>query len=451
MMTRFRRQAGWLALIVVFSTLFSACEKEAVPGPVSQARTYDSEAVQQWIDLVLIVAKETTGAQPPVVARANAYIGLALYEALLPGMPDHQSMQGQVNDLEPGSIPALEAGDYHWGIVANALLADMVGSCYSNAPADRKPEMEALEEQLHQQYLNEGVAADVAERSVRRGRDVALAMIEYANSDGQANCFNTNFPTSPYPSGTGLWLPTPPFFMFPLQPSWGDVRPFYSPNVSEQQPPPHHPFSTEPGTPFYEEMMEVYNTVQNLSPEQERIARFWSDDPGKSYTPPGHSLAILNIVLRQENADLEVAAEAFAQLGMAVHDAFISCWYTKYRYNLIRPITVIHQQVDLGFSIPLLTPPFPEYTSGHSVNSGAAAAVLTLLFGENYAYTDDSQEYRLDIDGSARSYNSFYEFANEAAISRLYGGIHYRQAIDEGVAQGLGIGENIHSRLNWRK
>ena len=128
---------------------------------------------------------------------------------------------------------------------------------------------------------------------------------------------------------------------------------------------------------------------------------------------------------------------------MGIHDAFISCWKAKYFYNLIRPITYIHEHIDDTWSIPLATPPFPEYTSGHSVQSGATAEILTDLFGENYSFVDSTHVNRTDIDGSPRSFNSFYEFADEAAISRLYGGIHYRAAIDIGVEQGIKVGENI--------
>ena len=148
-------------------------------------------------------------------------------------------------------------------------------------------------------------------------------------------------------------------------------------------------------------------------------------------------------ILASEKANLARAAEVYAKLGMGVHDAFVSCWKTKYETNLIRPITYIHEYIDDSWTNPLPTPPFPEYTSGHSVQSGATAQILTDLLGENYAFVDRTHITRTDIDGSARSFSSFYEFADEAAISRLYGGIHYRAAIELGVEQGIEIGKNI--------
>jgi hypothetical protein len=220
-------------------------------------------------------------------------------------------------------------------------------------------------------------------------------------------------------------------------------------NVNGALPAPPPAFSTDPSSAFWLEAKEMYDAVENLSADQLTIAQYWSDDPGLTATPPGHSLSIALQVLVQENADLGLAAETLAKLGMAVHDAFISCWNAKYTYNLVRPITYILAEIDAGFTTPLTTPPFPEYTSGHSVQSGAASKVLTDLFGENYAFTDKTHEARVDIDGSPRSFASFYEFAEEAAISRLYGGIHYRSAIEIGVDQGVIIGGNI-SALNFK-
>ena len=182
----------------------------------------------------------------------------------------------------------------------------------------------------------------------------------------------------------------------------------------------------------------MYQTVNDLTPEQLAIATYWSDDPGTTATPPGHSLSILRQVLAAQDSSLADAAEVTARLGLAVCDAFIACWRTKYQYNLLRPITYVREHVDPGWGdpLPLTTPPFPEYTSGHSVQSGAAAEVLTAFFGP-VAFTDRTHDGR---GLPARSFASFREAADEAAISRLYGGIHFRSAIDLGLAQGRCIG-----------
>jgi len=284
----------------------------------------------------------------------------------------------------------------------------------------------------------------VINRSVAHGRSVGNALLTFANSDGQEECYKSNFPASyQVPVGEGLWEPTSPSTPIPLQPYWGDVRPFMVGNVDALLPVPPPAYSTDPSSAFYLEAMEVYEAVQNLTPEQKVIAEFWSDDPGNIATPPGHSYSIMMQILTDEGADLARTAVVYAKLGMGVHDAFVSCWNAKYHYNLVRPITYIHEYIDPAWTLPLSTPPFPEYTSGHSVQSGSTDQILTDLFGDNYAFVDRTHVDRTDIDGSPRSFDSFYDFADEAAISRLYGGIHYRAAIDIGVEQGIEIGKNI--------
>ena len=183
----------------------------------------------------------------------------------------------------------------------------------------------------------------------------------------------------------------------------------------------------------------------SLSPEEVIIAKFWSDDPGKTATPAGHSISIMKQACIMENVKLDLLALTYAQTGMAVHDAFICCWKVKYTDNYVRPVTVIRDLIDPNWLPLLTTPPFPEFVSGHSAQSGAACAVLTELFGTDYAFTDNTHQNRTDIDGSPRTFASFEAFAMEAAISRFYGGIHYVEAIQKGLPMGVSVGMNIHN------
>lgn len=436
-------------LICLLASLLTAChddEFDLSPATHNANRTeaYSAEVVTQWVDLLLILTREAPGFTPPVAARAFGYTGLALYESVRPGMSGYRSMAGQVNGLTEEMLPLAEDKEYHWGAVANATLATIIRNCYNNASAQNLNSIDELEDRFVNEIFKVNVSQEILERSVAFGKNMGEAIVDYALSDGQELCYENNFPTSFIPAiGVGLWEPTPPAFQRALQPYWGNVRPFLTQNVNGTLPPPPPAFSTKNSSPFWQETLEVYNTIQTLNPEQQIIADFWSDDPGKTATPPGHSMAILNQILERENANLAFAAQAFAKMGMGLHDAFISCWNAKYTYNLIRPITVIHQHIDPDFDIPLNTPPFPEYPSGHSVQSGAAAQILTELFGNQYTFTDHTHETRSDIDGKPRSYSSFEDFAEEAAISRLYGGIHYRSAIELGVIQGKQVGSNI--------
>jgi membrane-associated phospholipid phosphatase len=192
-------------------------------------------------------------------------------------------------------------------------------------------------------------------------------------------------------------------------------------------------YSEDKTSPFYAEALEVYRRGKNLSAEERAIARFWSDDPMLSPTPPGHWISIALQIIEHDKPDLEKSVDVLARLGVVLADAFIGCWEAKFQYDLLRPVTYIRRLIDPKWEPLLITPPFPEYPSGHSTQSAAAAAVLTKLFGENFAFEDRTREG----DGlKPRSFASFSAAASEAGISRLYGGIHFRSAIERGLAQG---------------
>lgn len=435
----------YLLFFAVF-ILLNSCKKDDDQPTGPGTATYSSEVATSWVGLMLKLTKETPGFSPPVVARVHGYAGLTLYESVRPGMPGYKSLEGQLTAFTAGTVPAAVANaEYHWGAVANASLSVLVKGCFKTTSPENLILINDLEAQFFNQFQTES-SEDVIARSVAFGQAVGNAILAFAESDGQGECYKTNFPASYIvPVGDGLWEPTSPTNLIPLQPYWGNVRPFLVSNVADILPVPPPAYSTDPTSAFFKEAMEVYTTVNALTPDQLVIAEYWSDDPGKTATPPGHSCSIMKQILEDEQADLARAAEVYAKLGMAVHDAFVSCWYAKYQYNLVRPITFVHDHIDNTWTIPLATPPFPEYTSGHSVQSGASAKVLTDLYGSTYSFVDRTHADRSDIDGTPRAFPNFYAFAEEAAISRLYGGIHFRSAIDVGVAQGIKVGNNIGS------
>jgi hypothetical protein len=293
--------------------------------------------------------------------------------------------------------------------------------------------------------------SEIAARSASRGRAVAYAIFAWSVRDGGHEGYLRNFPADYVPPvGPGLWVPTPRLGgatpQSALQPRWGACRPFVLPAGDPNRdcaPPAPPAYSTDPLSAFYTESFEVYERVNNATAEEEAIVLFWADNPGQTATPPGHSISILTQVLTQRGASLAGAAEAYAKVGMAVNDAFIACWQTKYVHNLLRPVTYIRANIQADWLPPLLdTPPFPEYTSGHSVQSAATARVLTSLFGDSFAFTDHTHDAR---GLPARSFTSFDDAAREAADSRLFGGIHYRSAIELGLEQGACIGDRVNA------
>lgn len=285
---------------------------------------------------------------------------------------------------------------------------------------------------------------------VKFARDVASQVITYARADGYSK-LSTYTRYTPK-KGDEYWYPTPPAYMAAVEPHWETIRPFFLDSAAQFSPVPAAPFSRDPSSSFYKQMMEVYEIGNALTQEQKNIANFWDCNPfavsfsghvafgQKKISPGGHWMGITGIVCKQLGIPLDSAITVHTAVAMALHDAFISCWSEKYRSERIRPETAINKYVDPDWRPLLQTPPFPEYSSGHSVVSSAAAVVLTHFLGDNVRFLDTSEVY---FGLPAREFNSFLEASNEAAISRLYGGIHYRDACERGVVQGRNIGQNV--------
>jgi PAP2 superfamily len=414
-----------------------ATRKPRGAGRARGADRVSAEVPTAWFDLSLALVRSASGFSPPVASRALAYAGLTLYEAVVPGMDGYRSLGRVFRGLN--GLPHIRDERYDWEATANAALASILESLIPTAGAAERGALAELEADFERRLARD-LPHRVLVRSRWRGREVAAKILAWSQGDGGHEGYLRNFPPYTPPAGPGLWVPTPPAFSPALQPFWGANRTFALADVRFPAPGDHPPYSEAAGSRFRQEAEGVYQAVNALTPEQEAIARFWSDDPGQTATPPGHSISITTQVLRQEGSSLAAAAEAYARVGMAVSDAFVACWYQKYRYSLVRPVTYVRALIDPAWTPVLITPPFPEYPSGHSVQSGAAFQVLTDLFGKRYRFVDHTHD---DRGLPARSFESFLDAAREAAISRLYGGIHFRAAIDNGVFQGRRIGQAV--------
>lgn len=392
------------------------------------------KVVETWYRLTLELVRHTPTYTPPVASRTLGYLGVAAFEALASGDPGLRSLKGQLNGL--ADLPSREAGQAHdTAVILDSVMGDLIHALFFNTGPTGQHALQTLTQRLAAQSA-EGVAAPVVAASREYGRALATAILDWSRSDGGAVIENMGFPAhwtlNPAP---GHWVPTSKIVLqqAPLLPDWGKNRPFAMPLGTSCTLPPPPAYSEEKGSAFYAQALEVYSTGQSLTDAQKLIARFWSDDAMLSYTPPGHWVAILNQVAAEKGLSLTSHVEALARMGVAMADAFIGCWAAKMQYDLIRPISYIKKVIDPKWEPLLNTPPFPEYPSGHSTQSAAAAEMLTALFGEDYGFTDESPT----PDGvPTRSFASFHAAAAEAAISRLYGGIHFRAAIEEGQVQG---------------
>ncbi len=424
--------------------LFSTCKTNT---------DYDKAAVQNPQHLHHALKKLTDVIvhdifSPPVASRIYAYPSIAAYEALLPKHPAYRSLAGQLKDLSPTPQPA-ENQEYCFPLAGvHAFL--MV----SKALIFSEQDIIDFTEEIHEAYRKAGVPKSTFRNSIQYGEQVAQHILQWADKDGYKQ--TRTYPKFALTDEVARWQPTPPAYMESIEPHWREIRPFVLDSAQQFVPPPPTPFDLNPKSAFHKELMEVYEAVNNLDEEQTEIAGFWDCNPyvqhqtghvmfaTKKITPGGHWMGIAGIAVQSTDADLMQTAATYTCTAITLADAFISCWDEKYRSNLIRPETLINQHIDEKWTPLLQTPPFPEYTSGHSVISTAAAVMLTHLHGENFAFNDYVEvEYGLP----ERSFPSFIKASEEAAISRLYGGIHYMPAIEYGVEQGRQVGDLLVSRL----
>ena len=419
------------ALLNIFAAAFLSClgASTALAGAVRS-----EEVLSAWYRLSLELVRHTPTYSPPVASRAFGYLGVTAFEAVAGGPGGLRSLLGQLNGFS--GVPPRETGmAYDEAAVVQAAMAAAANDLFGNTGPTGQRVVARLEEKL-QADVSAGLAADVLARSQAYGESVAAAVLNWSKTDGGAVVENMGFPPNyKLAKGPANWVPTSLVAQQqnPLLPNWGKNRPFAMPsgaNCPLAAPPE---YSENAGSEFYRQAMEVVEIKKNLTAEQRAIARFWSDDPMLSPTPPGHWISIALQIFERDEVALEKRTEVLALLGIAQADAFIGCWSSKFQYDLLRPVTYIRRVIDPTWESILITPPFPEYPSGHSVQSSAAADVLTRMFGENFPFEDAT--HKKDAL-KPRAFSSFRAAAEEAGISRLYGGIHYRAAIERGLDQG---------------
>ena len=417
-------------------------------GPVRAQEDAADQVLTTWYRLTLELIRHTPTYTPPVASRALAYLGVTGFEATASGPGDLQSLSGQLQGFDPPP-PRAPGLTYDEAVVLEAALAAVVQGLFSNTGPTGQRSMKAVAKGLDA-LTAKGLDAEILARSRFYGQALGQHILVWAAVDGGAVVENMGFPMDyTLIAAPGQWVPTNRIVQqqAPLLPAWGDNRPFAMPDGATCALPPPPEYSEDPASAFYAEVRATHDAVVNRTPEQTAIARFWADDAMLSVTPPGHWISIALQVLDDQGADTARRTEVLAVLGVALADAFIGCWNQKYRYNLVRPVTVIRKLIDPAWEPVLITPPFPEYPSGHSTQSGAAATVLTALLGDNLAFEDTTG----GPDGlPPRSFPSFWAAAEEAGISRLYGGIHYPVAITTGLEQGRCIGAHA-AALKTRK
>lgn len=422
--------------------LMNSCkDDETVIDPVelsAKLDTYPTALATDWQDLSLQLIKSTDGYVPPIAARMFAYLNLGFYESTVHGT-ENKSLAGQLSHIKTLPVPD-KMLEYNWALAGNASNYYLAKNLFSSTSAANLQKIESL--RLSYETSLKGInSTETTERSIKYGTDVAEAIWDYSKADNGHEAFKNVFPDFILPVSLGAWIPVGS--QRALLPYWSRNTSFVQKNTTIDPPAPHT-FSYNSSSVFFKEAKEVYEMSKKLTADQRAIALFFADGAG-SVTPPGHHMNVATEVIKQKKSTLAFAAETYAKMGLAINDAFIACWRCKYRFNTIRPITYIRETIDKNWTPIVGTPPFPEYTSGHSSGAGAAAEVLKAQFGENTPFVDNTYAGVYP----SRNYSNFSDYANETSNSRLYGGIHFRQGCEEGVLNGRRIAQNVLS-LNFR-
>ena len=435
-------------IIISFLTV-SCIRKDFNQNELNNAALFHS-AMQNLSDIIVYDIFS-----PPVASRVYLYPSIAAYELIAKEMPlKYKSLVGQVKGLT--SIPNPEKDFRNYNLNLTILYAfNKVGRAliFSDELMDK------FEKWLTNKLISIGVPKKIKIASVKYADKVSKHILEWAKDD----LYNQ---TRTYPKYTILeeevfWKPTPPDYMDGIEPHWNKIRTLVLDSANQFVPKEPMKYDLTSGSPFQKQLQEVYEIGKKMDPEKIEIAKFWDCNPyvthhrghamfaTKKITPGGHWIGITAIAGRTAKSSFDQVVNAYANVSISLFDSFISCWDEKWRSILVRPETLINQYYDEEWLPLLQTPPFPEYTSGHSVISRAAAKALTNLYGDNFKFTDTTEvAYGLP----SRKYNSFIQASEEAAVSRLYGGIHYRMAIEEGVLQGEKVGsyilENLITNIN---
>ena len=432
-----------MLITLVLTLLFSCKEDDTVTPPKSaETSTYTSEVSLKWMDMQLRLFRTNPtfiGGFPP--HRFLGYTAIALYEAVVPGMPTYQTLSGQLGNMP--QMPQTSTTDlYHWPTCGNAAMAAMNRNFFPATTNANKVSIDSLENALNATYKTQINDTITFNRSVAFGKAVAQLIFDWSKTDGAANANAAYTP----PVGLGLWVPTPPALAAPFGPYWGNNRLLFVNSLSGSAPQAPPTYSTDPASDYYKMMKEVYDVSQTITPEQTAIALYYRDNPGFG---GGHYLSLIKQILSKENRSLDFSAYLYAKVGIAVIDAAIGTFKSKYQYNQERPITYIRNIMSYpSWNASFGTPNFPDFPSAHSVISGAFATVLKKDLGNSYQFTNHTYDY---LGMAPRTYSSLDAMAAEIGMSRLYAGIHNRIAIERGTTMGNVIGQNINNGVKFLK
>ena len=420
-------------IILSVSFMFFGCNKLSdILNGHHDPKPAAAQVALDWYKLQLRILLERNSSLNGVYF---GYIGIGLYEAVRNENKDAASFSSKLYQM-PAMPSRDKSKEYDWEESANAALAGLTRSYFTGLTPANIVSIDSLENVYNKRSTDRNGTATFT-RSQEFGRSIAKAVYNWSLTDN-FNPSNAGYTPPVFP---GSWVPTPPALANGVMPFLSTARPFLAAHVSAKASPFPIPYSEFSTSDFYKMVKKVYTVSQSLTTEQKNIALFFIDQGnGVGYTPAGHDMSVVIQALETTEANLLTAAEAFAKAGIAERDATIVCFKSKYLYNLIRPVTYIQKLIDPNWQPFIVTPPHPEYPAAHSFVTGAVMQAVTHVLGDHVKITDHTYDFR---GWNPRVYNSLFKVAEEAGISRLYGGIHYVTSIDAGLSYGEDVGNRI--------
>ena len=439
----------FLFYLIALLLCMNACNN----GPVKKTYFADAFSYSKTVKELNEVVKHV-GFAPIVASRNYTYANIAAYECIVAGYPkEFTSLAGQINGL--AVMPKADSTakiDFEFA----ALLAFCkVGEAVTFPEGSMQEYVDGLMQEAHKN----GMPDEIFETSVAFADTIGKAILAWSKKDNYAQTRSASRYT--VIDSPGRWVPTPPAYASAVEPHWQEIRTIAIDSARQFVPPPPIPFNmSDTNSAYYKQVMEVKNTTDSLTPEQKHIAEFWDDLGGKlnvsghvsfvtkKFSPPGHWMNIVGIASQKSKASFRKTVAAYTLTSICMFDAFIQCWDEKFRSNMMRPETAINKFIDPDWQPYLQTPPFPEYTCGHSTVSTAAAEALTAMYGDNFAYTDTSE---LEFGIANRSFTSFRQAAEENNWARFYGGIHFHPTCMISKVYGNKVGSYIINKLKLEK
>ena len=432
-------------LLIVLSYSLTTLGQKA---DVESIETHCKEIHQEWFGKAFKITQNTVGFSAPVSARAYAYLSIGMYESCIDILPEYQSLSGQLDGFDRTAWNKCNE-EFSYPLVVNRVDFQMINFLYANMPNEYKELVLLQYKDLTKKY-SKSISKKVVRSSEAYADLIANEIIEWSKLDGANEAYKKNFPKSyVIPKCESCWIPTFPGYFNALQPFWGNNRKMIKSNGDQSNDIPFFGFSKDTNSLIFKESKEMFEL--EIDSEKEIIAEYWDDSPGYSRTPSGHFFEIGFQLVNQYNLTLGEMLGMYVELGVAINDAMIETWRLKFQFNLLRPITYIERYIGKGFNSIIPTPPFPEFPSGHSYQSGAGSEVLKAFFTDTIAFSDSTHRDRMDIDGSPRTFKSFTEMSEEISISRYYGGIHFPTTLTTSLQYGRKIGQNTVNSLKLKK